>query len=314
MAKIIAIANQKGGVGKTTTTVNLGAALALEGKNVLVIDTDPQGNTTSGLGIDKSANETTIYEVLIKNEPVDEATLASKVPNLFVVPTNVHLAGAGVELVDVKDRERFMKNALKAVDDKYDFILIDCPPELGLITLNNLTAANSVLIPLQCEYYALEGVSDLLDTVMLVQKELNTTLTIEGILLTMFDGRTNLSKMVMNDVKGYFSDLVYDTIIPRNVKIGEAPSFGLPVLLYAPESMGAQRYVELARELLLRNEGTYESLSADGDEAVEDSGATEASEAPADTPEAPAETPEPEPSPAPGGGEGGEGAPGGGFP
>ena len=250
MAKIITIVNQKGGVGKTTTTINLSASLSFLGKRVLIIDTDTQGNTTSGLGFDKNELEFTIYEVLTGQCGIRDAIIHTELEKMDIIGSNINLAGASVELVNVADRERILKTALALISDEYDYILIDCPPALGLITLNNLTAAESVLIPLQCEYYALEGMSELLDTIFLVQKNLNPELTIEGILMTMYDKRTNLSKQVVSEVKNYFGDKVYNTIIPRNVKLGEAPSFGKPIILYSPESSGAQTYMELAREVI----------------------------------------------------------------
>jgi len=250
MARIITIVNQKGGVGKTTTAINLSASLSFLGKRVLLMDTDTQGNTGSGLGFDKNELEFTIYEVLTGQCSLRDAILHTELENLDIIGSNINLAGASVELVNVPDRERILKNAATEVDDEYDYILIDSPPSLGLITLNNLTAAESVLIPLQCEYYALEGMSELLDTIFLVQKNLNPELTIEGILMTMFDRRTNLSKQVVAEVKNYFGDKVYNTIIPRNVKLGEAPSFGKPSIIYAPESTGAKAYMELAREVI----------------------------------------------------------------
>jgi chromosome partitioning protein len=250
MAQIITIVNQKGGVGKTTTAINLSASLSFLGKRSLLIDTDTQGNTSSGLGFDKNELEFTIYEVLTSQCGIRDAIMHTDLENLDIIGSNINLAGASVELVNVPEREKILKNALKEIDDEYDYILIDSPPSLGLITLNNLTAAESVLIPLQCEYYALEGMSELLDTIFLVQKNLNPDLTIEGILMTMFDRRTNLSKQVVAEVKNYFGDKVYDTIIPRNVKLGEAPSFGKPSILYAPESTGAQAYMDLAREVI----------------------------------------------------------------
>jgi len=250
MARIITIVNQKGGVGKTTTTINLSASLSFLGKRVLLIDTDTQGNTTSGLGFDKNELEYTIYEILTGQCNIRDAVLHTELENMDIIGSNINLAGASVELVNVSERERILKSALAQITDDYDYILIDCPPALGLITLNNLTAAESVLIPLQCEYYALEGMSELLDTIFLVQKNLNPELTIEGILMTMYDKRTNLSKQVVSEVKNYFGDKVYQTIIPRNVKLGEAPSFGKPVILYSPESSGAQSYMDLAREVI----------------------------------------------------------------
>ncbi|MGA1822219.1 MAG: ParA family protein [Thermoplasmatota archaeon] len=250
MAKIITIVNQKGGVGKTTTAINLSSSLSFLGKRSLLIDTDTQGNTTSGLGFDKNEIEFTVYEVLTGQCNLRDSIIHTELENLDLIGSNINLAGASVELVNVSDRERILKNALKEVEDEYDYVLIDCPPALGLITLNNLTAAESVLIPLQCEYYALEGMSELLDTIFLVQKNLNPELTIEGILMTMYDRRTNLSKQVVAEVMNYFGDKVYQTIIPRNVKLGEAPSFGKPAILYSPESSGAQAYMELAREVI----------------------------------------------------------------
>jgi chromosome partitioning protein len=250
MAKIITIVNQKGGVGKTTTAINLSASLSFLGKRVLLIDTDTQGNTGSGLGFDKNELEFTVYEVLTGQCGIRDAILHTELENLDMVGSNINLAGASVELVNVTDRERILKNAAAEVGDEYDYVMIDSPPSLGLITLNNLTAAESVLIPLQCEYYALEGMSELLDTIFLVQKNLNPELTIEGILMTMYDRRTNLSKQVVAEVKNYFGDKVYNTIIPRNVKLGEAPSFGKPSILYAPESTGAKAYMDLAREVI----------------------------------------------------------------
>jgi len=250
MSKIITIVNQKGGVGKTTTAINLSSSLSFLGKRSLLIDTDTQGNTTSGLGFDKNEIEFTVYEVLTGQCNLRDAIIHTELENLDIIGSNINLAGASVELVNVSDRERILKNALKEVEDEYDYVLIDCPPALGLITLNNLTAAESVLIPLQCEYYALEGMSELLDTIFLVQKNLNPELTIEGILMTMYDRRTNLSKQVVAEVMNYFGDKVYQTIIPRNVKLGEAPSFGKPAILYSPEASGAQAYMELAREVI----------------------------------------------------------------
>jgi len=250
MARIITIVNQKGGVGKTTTAINLSASLSFLGKRALLLDTDTQGNTSSGLGFDKNELEFTVYEVLTGQCGIRESIIHTDLENLDIIGSNINLAGASVELVNVPERERILKNALKEINDEYDFVLIDSPPSLGLITLNNLTAAESVLIPLQCEYYALEGMSELLDTIFLVQKNLNPDLTIEGILMTMFDRRTNLSKQVVSEVKNYFGDKVYNTIIPRNVKLGEAPSFGKPSIIYAPDSTGAQAYMDLAREVI----------------------------------------------------------------
>lgn len=250
MAKIIAIANQKGGVGKTTTAVNLSSCLAFKGKKVAIIDIDPQGNTTSGLGIDKKTIDKSIYDVLINDEKIENAFIKTVVDNLLICPSNIQLVGAEVELVSVISRETRMKAALEGIKNKYDYILIDCPPSLGLLTLNALTASDTILVPIQCEYYALEGLSQLMNTVKLVQRHLNPSLDVEGVVLTMFDARTNLSMQVVDDVKKYFKNKVYRTLIPRNVRLSEAPSFGLPIILYDPKSKGAECYLELAQEVI----------------------------------------------------------------
>jgi chromosome partitioning protein len=250
LAKVIAIANQKGGVGKTTTAVNLSACLAYKGKSVVVIDVDPQGNTTSGLGIDKQNIRKSIYEVIINDESVEDALMPTMIENLYICPSNIQLVGAEVELVSVISRETRLKVALQDIRDKYDFIIIDCPPSLGLLTLNALTAADTILVPIQCEYYALEGLSQLMNTIKLVQRHLNPALDVEGVVLTMFDARTNLSIQVVEDVKKYFRNKVYRTIIPRNVRLSEAPSFGLPIILYDPKSKGAECYLDLAQEVI----------------------------------------------------------------
>lgn len=250
MAKVIAIANQKGGVGKTTTAVNLSSCLAYKGKKVVIIDIDPQGNTTSGLGIDKKTIDKSIYEVIINDVNIENALMKTAVDNLCICPSNIQLVGAEVELVSVISRETRMKLAIEEIRKKYDYILIDCPPSLGLLTLNALTAADTILVPIQCEYYALEGLSQLMNTVKLVQRHLNPSLDVEGVVLTMFDARTNLSLQVVEDVKRYFRNKVYRTVIPRNVRLSEAPSFGLPIILYDPKSKGAECYLELAQEVI----------------------------------------------------------------
>ncbi|CAM3413600.1 AAA family ATPase [Hydrogenibacillus schlegelii] len=250
VGKIIAIANQKGGVGKTTTAVNLGAALALLGKRVLLVDMDPQGNTTSGIGVSKADVVYDVYDLLINDVPAANVVRPTNVPNLDLLPSTIQLAGAEIELVPTLSREVRLRRALEPIRSAYDFILIDCPPSLGLLTINALTAADSVLIPIQAEYYALEGLSQLLNTIRLVQKHLNGALTIEGVLLTMYDARTNLSLQVAEEVKKYFKDKVYRAIIPRNVRLSEAPSHGQAVVTYDPKSRGADLYMELAREVL----------------------------------------------------------------
>jgi len=250
LAKIIAIANQKGGVGKTTTAVNLSACLAYKGKKVLIIDIDPQGNTTSGLGIDKKKIDRSIYDVLINDEDIEATLLDTPIENLKLCPSNIQLAGAEIELVSVISRETRIRSVVSEIRDKYDFIIIDCPPSLGLLTINSLTAADTILVPIQCEYYALEGLSQLMNTVKLVQKHLNPSLDVEGVVLTMFDARTNLSIQVVEEVKKYFRNKVYRTIIPRNVRLSEAPSYGLPIILYDPKSKGAECYLELAEEVI----------------------------------------------------------------
>ena len=250
MGKVIAITNQKGGVGKTTTSVNLSACLAKSGKKVLMLDLDPQGNASSGLGIDKDSLESCIYDVLIDGEDIANIIQLTMLKNLFVAPATIQLAGAEVELVGIVSRETILKKALKAVKKEYDFIIIDCPPSLGLLTLNALTAADSALIPIQCEFYALEGVSQLVKTITIVQQTSNTDLQIEGVLLTMFDGRTNLSIQVADEVKKFFGTKVYKTIIPRNVRLSEAPSYGEPVIVYDPKSKGATVYNNLAKEVI----------------------------------------------------------------
>ncbi|GIN59937.1 ParA family protein [Lederbergia ruris] len=249
MGKIISIANQKGGVGKTTTSVNLGACLAYIGKKVLLIDIDPQGNATSGSGIDKGDVQQCVYDVLVDDVDIKTVIKQTAVDRLFAVPSTIQLAGAEVELVPTISREVRLKRAVDQVKDEYDYILIDCPPSLGLLTLNSLTASDSVIIPVQCEYYALEGLSQLLNTVRLVQKHLNNELMIEGVLLTMLDARTNLGLQVIQEVKKYFQNKVYQTIIPRNIRLSEAPSHGEPIILYDPKSRGAEVYLDLAKEV-----------------------------------------------------------------
>ena len=253
MGKIISIANQKGGVGKTTTAINMSTILAKRGKKVLFIDADPQGNGTSGLGVNKE-QKFSIYDVLIEDIEVENTLQKTQVKNLDLCPSNMNLAGAEVQLVSMEDREYRLKTKLNNIRDKYDFIIIDCPPSLGLITLNAFTASNSVLIPVQCEYYALEGLGQLLNTVELVRKHMNKDFKVEGALLTMYDARTNLSNQVVKEVKRYFEDQVYKNVIPRNVKLSEAPSYGMPITLYDPRSKGAKSYEKFTREFLKINE------------------------------------------------------------
>ena len=252
MGKVISVANQKGGVGKTTTTVNLATLLAKKGKKVLLIDTDPQGNATSGLGVTKEL-EFSVYDILVGETTFQETVQETAIKNLKVCPSNISLAGAEVELVSMMSREQRLKTKLDEVKDLFDFVLIDCPPSLGLITLNAFTASDSVLIPVQCEYFALEGLGQLLNTVNLVKKHLNKNLEIEGALLTMYDARTNLSNQVVKEVKKYFVDKVYKTVIPRNVRLSEAPSYGMPISIYDPKSKGAKAYEKFTKELLKIN-------------------------------------------------------------
>lgn len=254
MVKVIAITNQKGGVGKTTTSVNLSAALAYFGKKVLLIDIDPQANATQGIGIDRSQLEFTVYDTIIQEVPMKDVIIPSDVKNLDVVPANIDLAGVEIELSQVKSgREQRLKHALASVKDQYDYVIIDCPPALGLLNTNALTAANSVLIPVQCEYYALEGLTQLLNTILLTQSVFNEDLTIEGVLLTMLDLRTNLGIEVSQEVRKYFKEKTYETVIPRNVKLSEAPSEGLNIFDYDKNSEGAKAYAKLAREVVRRN-------------------------------------------------------------
>ncbi len=254
MTKIIAIANQKGGVGKTTTTVNLSACVAQAGKRVLCVDIDPQGNSTSGLGVNKDEPEYSIYDVLINGVPVKDAVVKTKVEGLDLLPSRKELSGAEVELVSVLSRETVLKRALSTIRGNYDYVFIDCPPSLGLLTVNALTAADTLLAPIQCEYYALEGLSDLMNTVKLIHANINPSLQVEGVVLTMFDARTNLSAQVVDEVKKFFKNKVYKTIIPRSVRLGEAPSFGLPITLYDGKCAGALAYQALALELIGKEE------------------------------------------------------------
>ena len=253
MGKIISIANQKGGVGKTTTAINISAILAKKGKRVLLIDTDPQGNATSGLGVEKNF-ENSVYDVIIGDIKLEDAIQETQIKNLKICPSNINLAGAEVELVSMISREYRLKEKIDESKDNYDYIIIDCPPSLGLTTLNAFTSSDSVLIPVQCEYYALEGLGQLINTINLVKKHLNKTLEIEGAVLTMYDARTNLSNQVVKEVKKYFDDKVYKTVIPRNVRLSEAPSYGMPITIYDSRSKGAKCYDKLVKEILKKNE------------------------------------------------------------
>lgn len=253
MAKIIAVCNQKGGTGKTTTTINLASALAVLGKKVLIVDMDPQGNASSGVGVNKNEIKESLYDVLIHRIPITQGLTKTGFNNLDIIPCNINLTGAEIELVGVLSRETRLKKALDSMKDRYDFIFIDSPPSLGLLTLNTLVAADSILVPIQCEFYALEGVSQLLNTIALVKEGLNTELHIEGVLMTMADFRTNLTNEVINEIKNYFKERVYNSIIPRNIRLSEAPSFGKPINFYDSTSVGSLKYKELADEFLLAN-------------------------------------------------------------
>jgi chromosome partitioning protein len=256
MAKIIALANQKGGVGKTTTAINLAASLAVLEKKILLIDADPQANATSGMGFDLRNIKTSIYECLIDDVDPNSIILNTEIDGLDLIPSHIDLVGAEIEMTNMPNRERIMKKVIEQIQDKYDFILIDCSPSLGLITLNSLTAANSVLIPVQCEYFALEGLGKLLNTIKIVQNRLNPDLEIEGFLLTMYDSRLRLSNQVVDEVKKHFQQMVFETIIQRNIKLSEAPSFGKPVIMYDANSAGSLNHLNLARELLQKNDQT----------------------------------------------------------
>lgn len=253
MGKIIAIANQKGGVGKTTTSINLSAALAELGKKVLVIDADPQGNTTSGYGIEKNELEDTIYELLLGECSVEDCIIKNAVERVSVLPSNVNLAAVEIELIDAADKEFILKKEIDWVRDQYDFIIIDCPPSLSMLTVNAMTTADSVLVPIQCEYYALEGLSQLIHTVNLVKERLNPDLEMEGVVFTMYDARTNLSMQVVDNVKSVLKQRIYETVIPRNIRLAEAPSFGQPINVYDPKSAGAEAYASLAKEIVATN-------------------------------------------------------------
>ena len=252
MGKVVSIANQKGGVGKTTTTINLGTFLAKKGKKVLLIDADPQGNATSGLGAEKEVEYST-YDILVGETELKETIEKTIIKNLFICPSNINLAGAEVELVSMMSREQRLKEKIDIIKDQFDYILIDCPPSLGLITLNAFTASNSVLIPVQCEYFALEGVGELLKTIDLVRKYYNRNLSIEGAVLTMYDSRTKLSNQVVTEITKYFENKVFETVIPRNVRLSEAPSYGLPITMYDPRSKGAKSYEKLVKEFIKKN-------------------------------------------------------------
>ena len=254
MGRIIAIANQKGGVGKTTTSINLSASIAESGKKVLVIDIDPQGNTTSGLGVDKNELDNTIYELILGECSIHECVLKNVVNGVSLLPSNVNLAAAEIELIGVDRKEYILKKEVDWIKDQYDYIFIDCPPSLSMLTVNAMTTANTVLVPIQCEYYALEGLSQLIHTVNLVKERLNPDLAMEGVVFTMYDSRTNLSSQVVENVKEHFKQKVFDTVIPRNIRLAEAPSYGMPISLYDPKSAGAEAYRSLAKEILKRKD------------------------------------------------------------
>jgi len=254
MGRIIAIANQKGGVGKTTTAINLSACLAEKGQRVLVVDIDPQGNTTSGLGIAKDNVDNTIYEVMLQEIDISDAICKDIFENLDIIPSNVNLAGAEIDLIDIENREYILKNAINTVRNNYDYVILDCPPSLSMLTVNAMTAADTVLVPIQCEYYALEGLSQLMHTIHLVQERLNPNLEMEGVVFTMYDARTNLSTQVVENVKNNLDTTIYQTIIPRNIRLAEAPSHGLPITLYDSKSAGAESYRDLAREVINRKD------------------------------------------------------------
>ena len=254
MGRVIAIANQKGGVGKTTTTINLSACLAEKGKKILVIDTDPQGNTTSGFGLEKNDIENTIYELLLGEISIEESIIKNAVEGVDIIPSNVNLAAVEIELIGVDKKEFILRNEVEWVKDRYDFIIIDCPPSLSLLTINSMTTADTVLVPIQCEYYALEGLSQLIHTVNLVRERLNPNLDIEGGGFTMYDSRTNLSMQVVENVKANIQQKVYDTLIPRNIRLAEAPSYGMPINIYDPKSAGAEAYMSLADEIINRKD------------------------------------------------------------
>ncbi|MCQ2512127.1 MAG: AAA family ATPase [Lachnospiraceae bacterium] len=250
MGRIIAVANQKGGVGKTTTTINLSASLAEQGKKVLLVDLDPQGNATSGVGVDKRELDNTVYELLLDEITLEECLVETDFLNLSVLPSNINLSGVEIDLLDMEDREYCLKNTLDEVKEEYDFIMIDCPPSLNMLTVNAMTAADTVLVPIQCEYYALEGLSQLIHTINLVKKKLNPDLSLEGVVFTMYDARTKLSMQVVENVKRTLKENIYNTIIPRSIKLAEAPSYGMPITAYAPTSTGADSYRLLAMEVI----------------------------------------------------------------